>query len=85
MCLHTVYHFSGCGFVVKLVSSFMLIFFSLEENGVVTDCSVQTLEPEEILEFDFISANVCNKIIMKVRWSNDIMSHDYHMTFYMLV
>lgn len=37
----------------------------LEENGVITDCSIQTLEPDETLDFDFTSANVSNKIIMK--------------------
>ena len=42
------------------------ILSSLEENGVITDCSIQTLEPDETLDFDFTSANVSNKIIMKV-------------------
>ncbi|XP_038059027.1 cell cycle checkpoint protein RAD1-like [Patiria miniata] len=37
----------------------------LEENGVVTDCSIKTLEPEETLDFNFCGANVINKIIMK--------------------
>lgn len=37
----------------------------LEELGVVTDCSIKTLEPDETLDFNFCSANVVNKIIMK--------------------
>lgn len=37
----------------------------LEENGVLTDCSLKTLEPEETLDFNFNSLNVVNKIIMK--------------------
>lgn len=38
----------------------------LEEDGVLTDCSLKTLEPDEVLDFDFCSTNVVNKIIMKV-------------------
>lgn len=37
----------------------------LEEDGVLTDCSIKTLEPDEILDFNFCSTNVINKIIMK--------------------
>ncbi|XP_077988567.1 cell cycle checkpoint protein RAD1-like [Glandiceps talaboti] len=37
----------------------------LEEGGVLTDCTIKTLEPDEILDFNFSSANVINKIIMK--------------------
>ena len=33
----------------------------------MTDCSIQTQEPDETLDFDFSSADVLNKIIMKVR------------------
>lgn len=33
----------------------------------LTDCSIQTEEPDETLDFDFSSANVLNKIIMKVQ------------------
>ncbi|KAK2145826.1 hypothetical protein LSH36_655g01043 [Paralvinella palmiformis] len=37
----------------------------LEENGVLTDCSLTTQDPEETLDFNFSSTNVINKIIMK--------------------
>jgi hypothetical protein len=37
----------------------------IEEDGVLTDCSIKTLEPDEILDFNFCSTNVINKIIMK--------------------
>lgn len=37
----------------------------LEEDGVITDCSIKTLEPDEVLDFNFCSTNVINKIIMK--------------------
>ncbi|XP_030847754.1 cell cycle checkpoint protein RAD1 isoform X1 [Strongylocentrotus purpuratus] len=41
------------------------LLLMLEESGVVTDCSIKTLEPDEMLDFNFCSANVVNKIIMK--------------------
>ena len=44
-----------------------IIIVRLEEGGVLTDCSIQTQEPDETLDFDFSSAEVLNKIIMKVR------------------
>lgn len=37
----------------------------LEEGGVVTVCKIKTQEPEEILDFDFSSTNVVNKIILQ--------------------
>ncbi|XP_053159733.1 cell cycle checkpoint protein RAD1 isoform X1 [Hemicordylus capensis] len=37
----------------------------LEEGGVVTVCKINTQEPEEILDFDFCSTNVVNKIILQ--------------------
>ncbi|XP_002736203.1 cell cycle checkpoint protein RAD1-like [Saccoglossus kowalevskii] len=37
----------------------------LEEGGVLTDCTIKTLEPDEVLDFNFSSTNVINKIIMK--------------------
>ena len=43
-----------------------MILCRLEEGGVVTDCSIQTQEADETLDFDFTSTNVVNKIIMKV-------------------
>lgn len=37
----------------------------LEEEGVLTDCTIKTLEPDEVLDFNFCSSNVINKVIMK--------------------
>ncbi|KAK3747994.1 hypothetical protein QZH41_014362 [Actinostola sp. cb2023] len=48
--------YKGYGFPLVLM---------LEEGGVLTNCSIQTEEPDETLDFDFSSANVLNKIIMK--------------------
>ena len=44
------------------------VFFRLEENGVLTDASIKTLESDEVLDFNFTSSNVLNKIIMKVSY-----------------
>lgn len=41
-------------------------YVRLEENGVLTDCSIKTQEPDETLDFSFSSTNVINKLIMKV-------------------
>ena len=40
--------------------------YSLEEGGVVTECSIKTHEAVETLDFEFYGSNVVNKIIMKV-------------------
>ncbi|XP_028401770.1 cell cycle checkpoint protein RAD1-like [Dendronephthya gigantea] len=51
----------------------------LEEGGVVTDCSVQTEEPDEALDFDFKTSNVVNKIIMQSSWLKEVF-HELDMT-----
>ncbi|CAL1271164.1 unnamed protein product [Larinioides sclopetarius] len=53
----------------------------LEENGVITDCKLQTMEPEDILDFEFTPSKVINKIIMqseilKEVWSDLDMNSD---------
>lgn len=37
----------------------------LEEGGVVTECHIKTMDADEILDFNFTSLGVQNKIIMK--------------------
>jgi len=51
----------------------------LEEGGVLTDCSILTEEPDETLDFDFSSANVLNKIIMKVSSFDMFLSFQFVM------
>ena len=41
------------------------LVLTLEESGVVTDCTIKTQDSDEILDFEFSAANVVNKIIMK--------------------
>ena len=38
----------------------------VEDAGILTDCSIKTQEPEDLLDFDFSGESVENKIIMKV-------------------
>lgn len=40
--------------------------FRLEDNGIITECNLKTLEAEELVNFDFDFDKVVNKIIMKV-------------------
>lgn len=47
--------------------SFCFCLDRLEEGGVITDCSINTMVADEVLDFDFSSANVVSKIIMRVR------------------
>ena len=53
---------AGSGWEINFTGC--LAHSSLEENGVLTDCKIQTQDAEETLDFDFTSANVLNKIIM---------------------
>lgn len=39
----------------------------VEDAGILTDCSIKTQEPEDLLDFDFSGESVENKIIMKVK------------------
>jgi cell cycle checkpoint protein len=48
--------------------------YSLEESGVLTDCSIQTQDADEILEFDFCSANVVNKVIMSAECLREVFA-----------
>lgn len=40
------------------------LVLALEEDGAVTDCSIKTLEPDEILDFEFRGDNVTSKAIV---------------------
>ena len=73
-----------CAQVFKM--KYILHICRLEEGGVLTDCSIQTQEPDETLDFDFSSAEVLNKIIMKVREliltsSREIHVHNFFLNF----
>lgn len=46
----------------------------LEEGGVMTECQIKTMEADEILDFNFTSVGVQNKIIMKSECLRDAFS-----------
>ncbi len=45
---------------------FLFIFYRLEEAGVVTECALQTLEAEELLDVNFRGSAIPNKVIIDV-------------------
>ena len=49
---------------------FVMLIHSLEEGGVITECSIKTHEAVETLDFEFYGSTVVNKIIMKVIMSS---------------
>lgn len=46
----------------------------LEENGVVTTCSLTTYEPDELAELELEMTPMPDKIIMRSEWLSDAMS-----------
>ena len=43
------------------------MIFSLEDNGVITECQLQTLSAFETLDFQFVTNEITGKVILKVR------------------
>lgn len=46
----------------------------LEEAGVLTDCSIQTQEADDTLDFNFCNAGVVNKVIMRSECLKEVFS-----------
>ncbi|XP_067015316.1 cell cycle checkpoint protein RAD1 [Anabrus simplex] len=46
----------------------------LEDGGVITDCSIKTMEPEEMLDFTSASSNVLNKVILRSECLKEIFN-----------
>uniref|UniRef100_A0A1B6GZS0 Cell cycle checkpoint protein RAD1 n=1 Tax=Cuerna arida TaxID=1464854 RepID=A0A1B6GZS0_9HEMI len=46
----------------------------LEEGGVITDCSLKTLEADDVLDFDFPVSSVANKVILQSGDFKDIFN-----------
>jgi len=49
--------YAGYGYPLKLLLA--------EEGGILTDCSITTMDAEDVVDFNFSSNDVVNKIIMK--------------------
>ena len=46
----------------------------LEEQGVVSDCKIRTREAEPCLDFNFATANIVSKVIMKSEYLKDVFT-----------
>ncbi|KAK0080759.1 hypothetical protein PV325_013369 [Microctonus aethiopoides] len=46
----------------------------IEEDGVITDCSLKTQEPDELLDFRMESDSILNKVILHTELLRDILS-----------
>lgn len=44
-----------------------ILFSSLEEEGVITECLVKVLDDTDTIDFDFQTENVVTKVVFKVR------------------
>ena len=49
----------------------LILNFRLEDNGIITECSLKTMETESLVNFEFDFDKVINKIIMKVNLSSN--------------
>ncbi|XP_012138204.2 cell cycle checkpoint protein RAD1 isoform X1 [Megachile rotundata] len=46
----------------------------IEEDGVITDCSLKTQDPDELLDFCLEPENVLNKVVLQTELLKDILS-----------
>jgi len=55
----------GTGYPVSVI---------IEEDGVITDCSLTTLEVDTLLDFHLESENVVNKVVLKTELLKDVIN-----------
>ncbi|XP_053999476.1 cell cycle checkpoint protein RAD1-like isoform X1 [Hylaeus anthracinus] len=46
----------------------------IEEDGIITDCSLKTQQPDELLDFHLEPENVLNKVVLQTELLKDILS-----------
>ncbi|XP_017757059.1 PREDICTED: cell cycle checkpoint protein RAD1-like [Eufriesea mexicana] len=46
----------------------------IEENGIITDCSLKTQDPDELLDFHLEPENVLNKVVLQTELLKDVLS-----------
>lgn len=51
-----------------------LLVLVFEEEGVFIDCIIKIFELDEVLDFNFCSLNVINKVIMKLECLKEVFS-----------
>ncbi|XP_043253452.1 cell cycle checkpoint protein RAD1-like isoform X2 [Colletes gigas] len=45
----------------------------IEEDGIITDCSLKTQEPDELLDFHLEPENVLNKVVLQTELLKDVL------------
>lgn len=53
-------------YVIIFPLLYLLIIYRLEEGGVVTECALQTLEAEDLLDVNFRGSAIPNKVVIDV-------------------
>lgn len=46
----------------------------IEADGIITDCSLKTLEPDDLLDFNLAQDNILNKVLLKTELLRDVLS-----------
>jgi len=46
----------------------------IEEDGVITDCSLKTLEVDSLLDFYLESENIVNKVVLQTELLKDLIT-----------
>ena len=46
----------------------------IEEEGIITECSLKTQEPDELLNFNLEEENVLNKIVLQTELLKDVLA-----------
>lgn len=59
------YLLQGTGYPLSII---------IEEDGVITDCSLKTLEVDALLDFHLETENVVNKVVLQTELLKDIMA-----------
>lgn len=59
------YPLQGTGYPVSVI---------IEEDGIITDCSLKTLEVDALLDFHLEAENVVNKVVLQTELLKDVMA-----------
>lgn len=59
------YPLQGTGYPVSII---------IEEDGIITDCSLKTLEVDALLDFHLEAENVVNKVVLQTELLKDVMA-----------
>jgi len=63
---HIHYNFSKLSLLIFWKCNEDLLFSSLEEEGIITECLIKVLDDTDTIDFDFQTENVVTKVVFKV-------------------